>query len=139
MGSMLLARVLLCTCGLLSVAAASPQQPPPGEGVLCTMALVEVSAEAGRRCHAGQHPEFQAMLERSEVKLDAYFTRNGPATPQQLAHFKRQQAGIGEPDFKCLPADEIYLVMLKNAPGSFERDIDELLSRPGKPTFGDCL
>lgn len=133
-------RSILVAAGLLSIAAApSSSQAPAGEGVLCTMAFVAGSAEAGRRCHAGEQPAAQAMLDRAERKLDAYVVKNGPTTRQQLARLKRQMANVGAPVFNCAEAEPIYRALVKSGAAFLVQEIDEMLLRPGKPTLGECV
>ena len=133
--------LLIATAAALIGAAQPPPEQPPGEGVLCLMVFVDVAAEAGRRCFAGQNPAFQARIESAEAKFDAYFLRNMPATPDQLAAFKKDQAGIGAPAFDCKDDDFVhtYKHFLASDPKLLTTDLDKFLSRPAKPTFGDCV
>jgi len=104
------------------------------------MAFVDVAAETGRRCFVGQNPEFQARVESAEEKFDGYFLKNAPATADELARFKREQAGVGKPDFDCKNDDfvSVYKKFSTLDPSVLTTEVDKLLSRPGKPTFGDC-
>src|SRR5262245_625994 len=132
--------VAVSSLALIGAALPPSPEPPPGEGVLCMMVFVDVAAETGRRCYAGQNPEFQARVESAEAKFDAYFLKNTPATPEQLAEFKHRQAGVGEAKFECKDGDTIwnYEHFLAADPQRLTTDVDKFLSRPGKPTFGDC-
>lgn len=128
--------------GLVLIGAAPPPvQYPPGVGVLRMMAFVDVTAEAGRRCFPDQNPAFQARIERAEAQFDAYFLKNTPATPEQLAKFKREQASVGDPTFDCRADGDsvpIYKHLQTVDQQQLTSGIDELLARPGKPSFGDC-
>ena len=136
-------RVALLFSSVALVGAASPvREPPPGEGVLCMMVFVDVAAEAGRRCFPGQNPVFQARVEEAEAKFDAYFLKNGPATPEQLAAFKKDQAGIGAPTFQCKSDGDVVLMynhFVALDAKVLTTDVDKMLARKGKPTFGDCV
>ena len=135
-------RALIALSALVLIGAVppAPLPLPPGEGVLCAMVFVDLAAEAGRRCHAGENAAFQARVEAAEAKFDAYFLKNSPATVEQLAAFKRDQAGVGNPLFDCKERTTVwnYEHFLAAAPERLTTDIDKFLSRPGRPTFGDC-
>jgi hypothetical protein len=134
--------VLPLTALSLIGATPPPTEQPPGEGVLCAMVFVDVAAEVGRRCFPGQNPVFQARVESAEAKFDAYVLKNGPATPELLAKFKREQAGIGAATFDCKDDGDLvqtYRHYLAADSGLLTTQVEKLLARPGKPTFGDCV
>jgi len=135
-------RSLVALSAMVLVGAAPPPvEQPPGEGVLCAMVFVDVVAETGRRCFPGQNEAFQARVEGAETKFDAYFLKNTPATPRQLAEFKKDQAGVGAPAFSCKADGDsvsIYKHFLAGDPKWLTTEVDKFLARPGKPTLGDC-
>jgi hypothetical protein len=134
--------LLLATPALVGAAPPPPRLSPPGEGVLCMMVFVDVAAEVGRRCFPGQNLPFQTRVESAEAKFDAYVLKNGPATPAQLAAFKKDQARIGSPAFECNAGGDLvqtYKNFLAVDPNFLTTEVDKLLARPGRPTFGDCV
>lgn len=119
-----------------------PREPPPGEGLICTWALVVNSAEVGRRCFPGENPEFQAELERSEARLDAFVPANGKdATPENIARFKATQGHVGRPKDQVCFADAImiYRAFEKAGVQNLRETVDKGVARPGEPTWGSCL
>ena len=73
--------MLACGPAISAGAPTAAREPPPGEGLVCVWALVVSAAEVGRRCFPGENPEFQAELERSEAKLDAFVRANAGSRP----------------------------------------------------------
>lgn len=115
---------------------------PPGEGLVCAWALVVNSAEVGRRCFPGENPGFQAELERSEAKLDAFVRANGKnTTPQSIAQFKATQGHVGRPKEQVCFADAIiiYRSFEKAGVEKLREMVDKGVARPGEPTWGSCL
>jgi hypothetical protein len=118
-----------------------PDEPPPGEGVICMLALVHAAAEVGSRCFPGQNPTFQAELETEAGRIDEYVLKNAPMKPGDLAKFRREQALAGVPTAKVCGPDpiSIYKGFLAVGADQLKSNVDRLLARPGKPTWGDCL
>jgi hypothetical protein len=117
------------------------QARPAGEGVICLWGITNAAAEIGRRCRPGQSSAFQAELERSVGRVDAYVLRNSPATAEDIARFKREQ-GLSETPQAQLCTGELiafYDHLAARGPEALRSEVDRLLSRPGPPTWGDCL
>jgi hypothetical protein len=146
LSSFLLALVSVSTsAGFLNAEPppARPQEariPAPGEGVLCLWALTSAAAEIGRQCRVGQNPAFQAELERSVDRFDHYVLANG-LTAEEVAQFKRQQGLSGAPGGQACTGDLIsfYDHMAAGGPEALRSAVDGLISRPGRPSWGDCL
>jgi hypothetical protein len=118
--------------------------PPPGEGVLCAWAIYTAIAEIGRKCHAGEHPEFQAELDDIIARTDAYVLANStpPVTQAFVDKFKREQGQKDVPGADlCANGDgeDLYQVLLKAGAAEIRKSTDELLARPGNPQWGTCL
>ena len=146
------ARTLLCALIAAGVGASAahawsvqaPREPLPGQGVICSMAILNAMAEVGRRCFPGQNPEFQAELARATALIDDYVLRNSDWTPADLERFKREQAHVGDTEaFPSLCHDRdvvgMYRQMAASDLAQTRADTDRMLARPGRPTWGDCL
>ena len=123
-------------------AVASPiLETQPGEGVLCLWTYTVASAEIGRRCRSGRNPELQAELERAVERFDAYVLRNAPeATPEMVERFKREQ-GLSGASTAVICESEItglYDRIEGLGIAHLRSQVDEMLARPGRPTWGDC-
>ncbi|MDP3802345.1 hypothetical protein [Brevundimonas sp.] len=124
-------------------ASAAPQSAPrekaAGEGVLCAIALYSGIAEAARTCTPETAPEFQAELRRQVERLDAYALANGMTT-EGLAGFKSQNlAGLGDPSMCAAYREEGLEEVLTADPEAMRTTVDELVARPGTPTWGSCI
>jgi hypothetical protein len=108
--------------------------------VLCLWGLTSAAAEIGRQCRVGQNPAFQAELERSVSRFDDYVLANG-MTAEQVAQFKRQQGLSGAPEARLCTGELIsfYDHMAAGGPEGLRAAVDELVSRPGRPSWGDCF
>lgn len=134
--------------GLLTGAAAPVWQDrleaPPGEGVICAVALFGAIEEIGRRCYPDRLPEFQAELRQSLARLDAYVLANSDMTAEDLARFKADQSGADVPDAE-LCSSEFGSIYTDPAPAAttdameFSAYVDRLVARPGEPTWGTCV
>lgn len=133
--------------GSAGPAPTAPQSPdaeiraqPPGEGVLCGWAFLVAAREVGRRCFAGQDAEFQAALQDSVSRLDAYAARNGPLTPSQIADFHKRMGKEGAATAEVCQGDLAKLYGLyRSVGGAAVRSMtDAFVARPGRPTWGDC-
>jgi hypothetical protein len=115
-------------------------EPPPGEGVMCALAIYGVVEQVGRRCFPGQDASMQAEIGRSVTKLDRYVLANG-WTAKDLARFKRDQTWVDEPTDKLCKGDpaDLYRAMTATDPAELRAGVDAQVSRPGKPSWGDCL
>jgi hypothetical protein len=127
--------------------AEPPADSPPesreralGVGVLCLWGITNGAAEIGRQCRPGQNLAFQAELERSVSRFDDYVLRNG-LTPEQVAQFKREQGLSGTPQAALCTGELIafYNHMSAQGPDGLRSEVDRLVSRPGRPSWGDCL
>jgi hypothetical protein len=135
---------------LLMGAASAPSVPqdaegaPPGEGVICTMAIFGAIAEIGRRCYPDRLPEFQAELRQSLVRLDAYVLANSDMTAEDLERFKADQSGAGLSDAELCSSEFGSVYTEPQATEAMDADdlrssIDQLVARPGTPTWGTCV
>lgn len=134
--------MLACGPAISAGAPTAAREPPPGEGLVCAWALVVSAAEVGRRCFPGENPEFQAELERSEAKLDAFVRANArSSTPEDIARFKATQGHVGAPKERVCFADAIiiYRGFEKGGAAKLREMIDKGVARPGEPTWGTCL
>jgi len=113
----------------------------PGVGVLCLLGLTTAAAEVGRRCRNGQNPAFQAELDRSVTLFDEYVRRNSNTTPEDVAAFKREQGLVGALEAEVCTGDPLLVYEHLAAAGAdaLRGEVDRLVSRPGTPTWGDCL
>lgn len=116
-------------------------QLSPATGVLCMWALVTAVAEVGRRCRAGEDPAFQAELDLSVERVDEFVRRNSDSTPEQVAAFKREQGLVGAPAAQLCTGDplQLYEAFASAGPDALRSSVDDLLARPGPPTWGTCL
>ena len=138
-----LAAVLaLLAAGAMSASAQdSVREPPPGEGVICALAVYSAVAEAGSRCRTGQDAKFQSDLREMVASLDDYVLRNGDLTAAQLRQFKASPAGAGIPTERLCKGDAVKMYDAMKARDTREArsQLEKLLARPGKPTWGACL
>jgi len=111
--------------------------------VICAWGIYAAVSEVGRVCHPGEDPAIQAEFARSVERIDSYVARNSPEmTPSRIAEFKRTQAKVGTPAASlCTNSTltELYRRMSRTDPAALKTDVDKMLSRDGKPTWGDCL
>ena len=129
---------------LSAIAQGGARKPPPGEGVLCSWAILAAVAEIGRKCHGGENPELQSELEGAIARIDAYVLANSdPAmTPAAVEEFKRFQGHKDVPAATmCVPGDGevMYQRLAQVGPDVIRTATDEILERPGNPAWGDCL
>jgi hypothetical protein len=137
---------LACASPLLTSSAPPPsdppRRPPAGEGVVCAWGVYTLAATVGEKCFPGQNPALQADLKAAVSALDAYVARNDPKmTPAAVAQFKREQAHVdAPPDLLCRgDALQMYRAVEKVDRAKWKGDLDRLLARDGKPTWGDCF
>jgi hypothetical protein len=124
------------------LASAASRNTRPGEGVLCMWVLTAAAAEIGRTCRPGERPELQAGLDRAVERFDAYVLANEPgATAESIAAFKRQQGVDGSAASTLCDSELAPLFDHVGAQGiaHWLSQVDRLLSRPGRPGWGDCL
>jgi hypothetical protein len=117
------------------------RERPAGEGVICALGISSAMKEVGDRCFAGQDPDFQAELARAVARLDEYVLTNSEWTPSDLEAFKKDQSEVGAPEARLCREDltRMYKEMAAQGPGPVKESTDELVARPGKPSWGDCL
>lgn len=141
----LVASAMVATLASVPLASenSATRQTVPGEGVICFWSIYIAVSEVGNRCYPGQHAEVQAELQRAVSLIDAYVLANSkpPPTQEQIAKFKSEQGNVGAPkEFLCRgDPDQMYLMFVKAGALSIRTQVDALLSRPGKPTWGTCL
>jgi hypothetical protein len=113
---------------------------PPGEGVLCGWAFMIVAREVGRQCFAGQDADFQAVLQDSVSRIDAYAARNGPFTPAQVADFHKRMGKERSPPSDLCQGDlrKVYEGYRSAGQAALRTMTDVMVSRAGRPTWGTC-
>lgn len=132
----------LLAAGPMAAQAQSPaREPPPGEGVICALAIYSAIAEVGARCRAGQDAALQSSIRGIVASLDDYVLRNGDISPEQLRKFKASQAGATTPTERLCKGDVVlmYDAMKGQDARKVRSEVDKLLARPGQPTWGTCL
>jgi hypothetical protein len=139
-GALTLAALLVGPASIAGGQTPDTAATPPGQGVMCAVAIYGLADQVGRRCFPGQDAAMQAEIGRTVAKLDGYVLTNG-WTAEDLAHFKREQAWVDEPRDKLCKGDPVglYRGMAATNPAELRASVDALVSRPGKPTWGDCL
>jgi len=127
----------------LGAGTAYARDQAPGEGVLCSEAMISVMAEVGNRCFPGQDAAAQAALRHYQEQLDQFILKDPDWSKAKLAAFKRQQAGVGAKaeakQFCSGDATRMYQSFVHADQQEFRVSMDTLVARPGKPTWGDCL
>jgi hypothetical protein len=108
------------------------------------MAIFGAIAEIGRRCYPDRLPEFQAELRQSLVRLDAYVLANSDMTAEDLERFKADQSGAGLADAELCSSEFSSVYTEPQATEAMDADdlrssIDQLVARPGTPTWGTCV
>lgn len=115
-------------------------EPTPGEGVFCALAISSTMAEIGKQCFPGQDQEFQTDMSRAVVKLDKFVLENSEMTQDTLTQFKIRQGGVQQPKATLCSAEMLQFYRSTAKRGAiFDGYVEKLVSRPGKPTWGDCL
>ncbi|UIP05668.1 hypothetical protein LY632_08065 [Erythrobacter sp. SDW2] len=103
--------------------------------------FIYFAEEQGRLCHAGLDPDYQLRLKGYVERIDAYIIRNTDGTGDWLTAFKDDEnIQKGRPDL-CDAGDDydFYGAFREVEPAELDNDMDEMLARDGKPTFGDCV
>jgi hypothetical protein len=141
---MVLVAALLATMGSVPHARENPvQRTEPGEGVVCAWAIYTTALEVGTRCYPGEHVDVQTELRRAVSQIDAYVIANSkpPPTQKQFDTFKREQGNVGASrEFLCRgDPDQIYKGFVGWGAPAISKAVNELVSRPGQPTWGTCL
>jgi len=124
-----------------SAARAEQRQRPPCEGVICSWALYAIVDHVGRECFRGRDPEFQAEVARHVARFDAYVVANSDATVEDAREFRRQQGEHAAAPGRLCSGDPVMMYELFRQQGATERtkNVDDMLARPGPPTWGTCL
>jgi hypothetical protein len=120
---------------------AQRSQAPAGEGVFCSMAILNTMTEVGKRCLPGEDAAFQTELARAVAQIDAYVLRNSALGADGIVRFKREQSYLGAPE-ASLCEGELPAVYRRFAESGAERlraETRQLLARNGAPTWGDCF
>ena len=117
------------------------RERPAGEGVICALGILSAMKEVGNRCFAAQDSEFQSELARSVMRLDEYVLSNSEQTAADLEAFKKDQSEVGAPLAELCRDDltGMYKDMAARGPEPIKSGTNELVARPGQPTWGDCL
>jgi hypothetical protein len=139
-GPLVLATLLAGPASVAEGQASDERAKPPGEGVMCALAIYSAMDQVGRVCFPGQDPAMQAEVGRAVAKLDRYVLANG-WTAEDLAHFKREQASVDTPKDKLCKGDflDLYKAAKTSDPAALGAAVDKATSRPGQPTWGTCL
>ena len=114
----------------------------PGEGVLCAMMMYNALHEVGRRCFPGEHPRFQAELQRRVEALDDYTLKNSKVmTSADLLRFKERHALVSRPTAELCKGEvpRLYKSAAAKDRKGYSEEFDSLVARPGEPSFGHCL
>jgi hypothetical protein len=132
----------LSATALLGAAPPAKRIAPPGEGVLCTAVLLHFARNQGEACFPEDDPAFQSQLRSWTDRFDDYLVRNLPGGAAQLDQLKKDQGVGSPPDKRICEFGDDYRIYENYRDANREnvmQSIDELLSRDGLPTFGDCL
>lgn len=121
--------------------AAARRDSPPGEGVICAAGLYAAAAEVGRRCLAAPDPAVQAELDAAVARFDHYILADPDWDQAALDRFKREQALVGTPTAELCASDAVmvYRALAEAGAESLRISSQQLVARPGRPTWGDCL
>ena len=120
---------------------AEPQASPPGEGIGCALAVFSAVAEVGSRCFNGQDQEVQIALQYSVSRLERFIVQNSNTTTEEIEKFKQEQGRVGAPEALLCHGDgpSLYKHFRTLGAARIRAEIDEMVARPGTPTFGSCL
>lgn len=131
--------VVLSAFGAFLISATPP--PVPGEGVLCTGTFIYFVEKSGAQCHAGEDAEFQARIAGYARQFDDYIIRNTGGNPDFLTKFKASQnLNDSAKSYVCEgDAVEIYEHIKQVDAEEMDQQIETMLERDGRPTFGDCV
>jgi len=140
-------RLRAAAAGLLALAAPAAAGPAGAgktgtdEGLYCTMAIVSVAAEVERRCPGKADPALRAALEESLRLMEARVIASGAGDSASLARFRREQGGVGADDATLCAGDGamLYEAIRKAGGAALVAGTRRLVSRPGKPGWGDCF
>ncbi|MEC8035610.1 MAG: hypothetical protein VX205_11525 [Pseudomonadota bacterium] len=131
---------ILSAVGVALVSAAPPPQVA-GSGVLCLGTFVYFVEKAGKLCHVGEDPEFQARIASYARRFDDYITRNTGGDPAVLAKFKEGQ-NLNSEDKNYICKGDVaksYDNFKSQDVNKLDDAVDLLLARDGPPSFGDCV
>ncbi len=134
------ARLPLLAVTVLTIGAA-PALPDDkltvGSG--CFYDIVLAADQTGRICHTSEDAEFRAAVADSLARLDQAFVAKGiPAA--DLARIKAQGTSMAAAAPSCNgDADKLYQMMRTAGAAKLRADTDQIIARPGKPTYGDCF
>jgi hypothetical protein len=99
--------------------------------------------QVGARCYPGQHPDVDAALHDGVTRIESYVRQNSnpPVTDADIASFERQQGASETPAAQLCQGDavEMYRGIAAQGADALRRSVDELVARPGPPTWGTCL
>ena len=115
-----------------------------GKGaVLCVWGIYQAARAAGRTCHKGQDQAFQAELDRSLSRTDAFIVRNSRNRVTRADLAKRRTVGLKQlrqqGDLCTGDADRLYRAMLVGGAARLRSQTADLLSIPREPVMAPCL
>lgn len=118
-----------------------------GKGaVLCMWSLYVAAQELGRRCFAGQDPDFQAELARSIARTEDFIVKNS-SSPTTLADLQARKASEAagaaddlRPEKLCKSEwPQLYTNFKSAGAAGLRAGTDELLSVPREPVINPCI
>ena len=120
----------------LNTVEIDPAPAAHGEGLICVWAIYSNLLEIGRRCGVTPSPAFQAELEGSVSRMEAYARRQSPARAADMAGFRRREI-VG--DTRLCDADAVgtYHELSRTDPARVRQDVDEMLARSPPVEWGD--
>ena len=125
----------------LALVGASPidRETKPGEGVLCLGGFIYFAQLEGKVCHSGKDDTYQKRLDGYVERLDAYLIRNFPDGKAGLEYFKVDEGMTLETRPDICSSYKVWDHLRKTPAAKFDAQVDKLLERDGRPTFGDCV
>jgi hypothetical protein len=139
----------ICLSGLLTrsghghglQASAAEREEPPGEGILCSLAIFSTLTEVGKICFPSQDVETIQSFSSAASRLGDFMLANGVKS-NDLAYFLKDQGGAGKPAAELCSetALELYASIKRGmSPERLRAEIDRSVARPGQPTWGTCF
>lgn len=121
----------------LNTVEINPPPPVPREGLICVWAIYANILEIGRRCGVTPNPAFQAELEGSVARMEAYARRQSPARAADMAVW-RQREIVG--DTRLCDADAVrsYDEFARLDLARVRQDVDEMLARSPPVDWGNA-
>ncbi|WP_285709700.1 hypothetical protein [Erythrobacter oryzae] len=126
---------------LIGAAPPIPRETRPGEGVLCIGTFIYFVEKTGRMCRPGEDEEFQQRIGGYAKRFDEYIIRNSGGSSAALETFKNGQ-NLDSDDRGYICEGDVarsYDAFIKIPREELNKAVDEILSRDGPPSFGDCV